>query len=76
MYFMERFGRELKKSHIHLIKGKKAMQEKLLGLDEKCQNMMLLKFGREVKNLSYYYLKIIRLLIKMIDNCPLVPSTV
>ncbi|KAL5270287.1 hypothetical protein ACHWQZ_G001132 [Mnemiopsis leidyi] len=40
--------KELKKSHIHLIKGKKAMQEKLLGLDEKCQNMMLLKFGREV----------------------------
>ena len=43
--------RELKKSHIHLIKGKKAMQEKLLGLDEKCQNMMLLKFGREVRKL-------------------------
>jgi len=40
--------KELKKSHIHLIKGKKAMQEKLLGLDEKCHNMMLLKFGREV----------------------------
>ncbi|XP_063689304.1 cilia- and flagella-associated protein 44-like isoform X22 [Bolinopsis microptera] len=40
--------KELKKSHIHLIKGKKGMQEKLLGLDEKCQNMMLLKFGREV----------------------------
>ena len=43
--------RELKKSHIHLIKGKKGMQEKLLGLDEKCQNMMLLKFGREVSEI-------------------------
>jgi len=40
--------KELKKSHIHLIKGKKGMQEKLVQLEEKCHSMMLLKFGREV----------------------------
>jgi len=40
--------KELKKSHIQLIKGKKGMQEKLVALEEKCHNMMLLKFGREV----------------------------
>lgn len=40
--------KELKRSHIHLIKGKKAMEGKLVALEEKYHAMMLLKFGREV----------------------------
>jgi len=43
-----KFYKEARQQHVHLIKSRKTMEERTQVLEEKCENMMMLKFGRIV----------------------------
>uniref|UniRef100_H2ZFC4 Cilia- and flagella-associated protein 44 n=1 Tax=Ciona savignyi TaxID=51511 RepID=H2ZFC4_CIOSA len=43
-----KFYKEARQQHVHLIKNRRVMEERIEQLEEKCEHMMMLKFGRIV----------------------------
>ncbi|CAK8686101.1 unnamed protein product [Clavelina lepadiformis] len=43
-----KFYKEARQQHVHLIKNRRIMEERIEQMEEKCEHMMMLKFGRIV----------------------------